>query len=74
MQQHSRVRIAAGHFGETDGSQNQTPGDETPRHFATEDTPTQFSRNDSLSDLSNFEEENDTNLPEAIKPISNSGT
>ena len=32
-----------------------------PTNFATEGTPTQFSRNESLSDLSNVEEESGGN-------------
>ena len=68
---HFRIRISAGNVDE--GTQNQASNDEAPKQFATEDTPAQFSRNESLSDLSNCEEENDTTLTVGSNPIPNYG-
>ena len=57
-----RIRITA--KSSCEGQQqleSQLSGDEVPTNFATEGTPTQFSRNESLSDLSNVEEESGGN-------------
>ena len=61
-----RIRIAARSTCQTQQSDPQVSGDDALRHFATEDTPAQFSRNESLSDISNVEEENDQELDKAI--------
>ena len=53
-----RIRISA--KSSREGQQqleNQLLGDEVPTNFATEGTPAQFSRNESLSDLSDVGEE-----------------
>ena len=65
-----RITIAAGSSFQTQQPDRQVLRDEALRHFSTEDTPAQFSRNESLSDLSNAEEENDQ---ESDKPRINNG-
>ena len=72
-----RIGVAGGGGGASAMSQQRqevTSGHETPVHFATEDTPAIFSRNDSLSSLSCNEESTETpskgntlySLPEVI--------
>ena len=70
----SRISVGANEFGETELVQTQPSGHETPLHFATEDTPAQFSRNDSLSDLSSAaEEEHENTAVGFTKSKSNKG-
>ena len=58
-----RIGVAGGGGGASAMNQQRqevTSGHETPVHFATEDTPAIFSRNDSLSSLSCNEESTET--------------